>query len=88
MAGWAVVCDDIICSSEVGALKAEDPVGFFGPWLSEYDLSFSNALLIDDRADNCDAFRGQGGSAVQWKMRENDISEVRQSVGRWLGYGS
>lgn len=88
LADWAVVCDDIICSSDIGALKAEDPVGFFGPWLSECGLSFSDALLIDDRADNCDAFRGQGGSAVQWKMGKNDISEVRQSVDRWLRYRS
>lgn len=88
LADWALVCDDIICSSNVGALKAEDPVSFFGPWLDEYGRDFSDALLIDDRADNCDAFRGQGGSAVQWKMGKNDISEVRQSVDDWLGYGS
>ncbi|MCA1606664.1 MAG: hypothetical protein LC775_14620 [Acidobacteria bacterium] len=87
LAHWAIVCDDIICSSDVGALKAEDPVGFFGPWLADYDLSFSNTLLIDDRADNCDAFRGQGGSAIQWKMGKNDIGELRQSVDHWLSCG-
>jgi len=26
LADWAVICDDIVCSSEVGALKADDPV--------------------------------------------------------------
>ncbi len=40
LADWALICDDIICSSEVGALKAEDPVGFFGPWLSAHGLRF------------------------------------------------
>ncbi|HEU0086861.1 MAG TPA: hypothetical protein VFQ77_04315 [Pseudonocardiaceae bacterium] len=45
-------------------------------------------MLIDDRADNCTAFRGQGGSAVQWKMGKNDISEIRQSVDRWLTTGA
>lgn len=86
LADWAVVCDDIICSSDVGALKAEDPAGFFGPWLTECGLSFSDALLIDDRADNCDAFRRHGGTALQWKMGKNDISEVGQAVDNWLRY--
>ncbi len=84
LADWAAVCDDIICSSDIGVLKAEDPAGFFGPWLFECGLSFSDALLIDDRADNCDAFRSQGGSAVQWKMGTNEIIEIQQSADSWL----
>ncbi|MGH3922343.1 MAG: hypothetical protein ACRDTT_05655, partial [Pseudonocardiaceae bacterium] len=84
LADWAVICDDIICSSDVGALKADNPAGFFGPWLSECGLGFPDALLIDDRADNCDAFREQGGSAVKWKMGKNDISEVIKSADHWL----
>jgi hypothetical protein len=28
---WAIFCDDIVCSSDVGRLKSEDPEGFFGP---------------------------------------------------------
>jgi len=84
LAHWAIICDDIICSSDVGTLKAEDPKGFFGGWLTECGLTFSDALLIDDRADNCESFRGQGGSTVQWKMGKNNIGEVVESVGRWL----
>jgi hypothetical protein len=30
LADWAVICDDIICSSHVAALKAEDPQAFSG----------------------------------------------------------
>jgi hypothetical protein len=56
LADWAIICDDIICSSDVGALKAEDPVGFFGCWLAGNGMGFSDAALIDDRADNCAAF--------------------------------
>jgi FMN phosphatase YigB (HAD superfamily) len=84
LAEWAVICDDIICSSDVGALKAEDPVGFFGPWLAECGLDFSDALLIDDRADNCQAFELQGGSTILWKMGKNEVSEAEEAVGRWL----
>jgi FMN phosphatase YigB (HAD superfamily) len=83
---WAVICDDIICSSDVGTLKADDPKSFFGGWLADCGLAFSNSLLIDDRADNCEAFRGQGGSTIQWKMGKNDISEVVESVGHWLDH--
>lgn len=84
LADWANICDDIICSSDVGVLKAEDPVGFFGSFLSEYGLQFSDALLIDDRADNCEAFRHYGGSTVQWKMGANDVSEAAAAVQNWL----
>lgn len=82
---WADVWDDIICSSEVGQLKSEDPVGFFGRWLSVYNLQFSDALLIDDRADNCEAFKKQGGSVIQWKMGKGEIHHVRELVEQWLG---
>lgn len=82
---WIAIWDDIVCSSEVGALKAEDPIGFFGPWLSAHGLTFSDALLIDDRVDNCAAFRAQGGATVQWKMGVNDIDEANVSVHQWLG---
>lgn len=84
LADWAVFCDDIVCSSEIGRLKSEDPMGFFGPWLSAHDLSFSDALLIDDRADNCAAFVRQGGAAVQWKMGSGDIHEITESLDRWM----
>jgi FMN phosphatase YigB (HAD superfamily) len=84
LADWAVFCDDIICSSDLGKLKSEDPVGFFGPWLVEYELSFSDSLLIDDRTDNCHAFTRAGGAAVQWKMGAGDTDEVTRSIDNWL----
>lgn len=88
LAAWATVCDDYICSSDVGALKADDPIAFFGPWLSDLDLTFADALLIDDRADNCAAFQAHGGSTVRWRMGQNDISEVANAVQNWLQRGA
>lgn len=84
LADWAIFCDDIVCSSDVGRLKSEDPEGFFGPWLSIHGLSFADALLIDDRADNCEVFTRRGGYAVQWKMGTNRIAEVSEAVERWM----
>jgi hypothetical protein len=68
--------DDIICSSEVGFLKAKNPEAFFGPWLSDHCKTFADALLIDDRADNCNAFRQMGGAAIQWGIRKNKIDDL------------
>jgi hypothetical protein len=31
LAEWAVICDDLICSSHVAALNTEDPQAIFGP---------------------------------------------------------
>lgn len=84
LADWAVICDDIICSSQAGALKSEDPQAFFGPWLAIHGVGFTDAVLIDDRADNCAAFTGQGGTAIQWKMGTSDISDVTRRLRRWL----
>lgn len=81
---WAFFCDDIVCSSDVGRLKSEDPEGFFGPWLSVRGLSFADALLIDDRADNCEVFAQRGGHAVQWKMGTNQISEIAEAIEQWM----
>ncbi|GAA3473352.1 hypothetical protein [Nonomuraea roseola] len=84
LAQWALVCVDIICSSDVAALKSEDPIAFFGPWLRRHGMAFHDALLIDDRADNCTAFRQQGGTALRWRMGTNDIIEVANTLNRWL----
>ncbi len=84
LASWAMYCDDIVCSSDVGKLKSEDPAGFFGAWLSRHKLGFPDALLIDDRADNCAAFERHGGKAVQWKMGAGELSEVVEAVERWM----
>jgi hypothetical protein len=84
LANWAIICDDIICSSQSGALKSEDPQAFFGPWLKDHALSFANAVLIDDRSDNCAAFTSQGGTAIQWKMGTNDLYEVTSALREWI----
>uniref|UniRef100_UPI003F492E9F hypothetical protein n=1 Tax=Nonomuraea sp. CA-252377 TaxID=3240003 RepID=UPI003F492E9F len=85
LAQWAFVCDDMICSSDVAAFKSEDPVTFFWPWLSRRGMTFHDALLIDDREDNCAAFRQQGGAALHWRMGADDIAEAATALRRWLG---
>ena len=84
LADWAVVCDDIICSSDVATLKADDPQAFFGPWLDQHGVGFPDAVLIDDRADNCAAFGACGGTAIRWKMGASDISEVISALKSWF----
>jgi hypothetical protein len=84
LADWAIICDDIICSSQAGALKNEDPQRFFGPWLTLHGVTFADAVLIDDRADNCAAFTSQGGTAIQWKMGTSDLSDVTAGLRQWL----
>jgi hypothetical protein len=65
-------------------LKSEDPRAFFGPWPTTYGLSFADAVLIDERADNCAAFTGQGGAAIQWKMGTDDVSDAVSQLKRLL----
>jgi hypothetical protein len=84
LADWAVICDDIICSSQAGTLKSEDPQTFFGPWLAAHGLGFADAVLIDDRADNCQAFTSQGGAAIQWKMGTHATGEAISQLEQWL----
>jgi hypothetical protein len=81
---WAFICDDIICSSQTQALKSEDPATFFGPWLASHGISFTDAVLIDDRADNLAAFASHGGATIQWKMGTNHIGELRDQLRHWL----
>jgi hypothetical protein len=85
LADWAIVCDDIVCSSEVGALKAENPVQFFGDFLTRHGLDFTDAALVDDRSDNCEAFAEQGGTPVQYKMTSGDVYDVKSKLMQWLG---
>jgi hypothetical protein len=47
-------------------------------------MEFADTMLIDDRADNCAAFTGQGGAAIQWKMGTDDISEVTSQLRQWV----
>lgn len=61
----AAAFDNILSSSDTGVLKSEDPQSFFSPWLTKAGLSFTDALLIDDRTDNCAAFELQAGVAIE-----------------------
>lgn len=86
MRDWVKSCDAIICSSDVQALKAEDPQAFFGPFLHQHGLTFSDAALIDDRLDNCEAFAAQGGKPLRYKMWSNPISDVEEGLAAWLSW--
>jgi hypothetical protein len=88
LADWAVICDDIICSSQAGTLKSEDPQAFFGPWLAAHGVSFTDTVLIDDRADNCAAFTSRGGTAIPWKMGASDVSDLAGRLRQWLDEGA
>ncbi|HEY6793091.1 MAG TPA: hypothetical protein VI248_00235 [Kineosporiaceae bacterium] len=85
LAFWARACDDLICSSDMGALKAADPQAFFGPYLAACGLRFADALLVDDRSDNCAAFRRAGGAALRWTMHTDPLADVAAALRAWLG---
>jgi hypothetical protein len=84
MRDWATSCDAIICSSDVQALKSEDPDGFFGPYLRDHGLTFADAALIDDRPDNCEAFAAAGGTPLRYKMNTDDVHDVQARLVSWL----
>lgn len=68
--------DDLISSSDVGVLKAEDPVGFFGTWLDRRGLTFADAVLLDDGKDNCQAFERAGGRSCFVRSPDDAASAV------------
>lgn len=72
-----------VCSCETGVLKAESPARFFGPQLARLGRGFGDALLVDDRADNCEAFTRMGGAAVRWHLSD-DVSRLAGPVAAWL----
>jgi hypothetical protein len=69
-----------------GVLKSEDPQAFFGPWLAAHGVGFTDAVLIDDRADNCAAFTRESRAAIQWKIGTNDLSDVTDQLRQWLNH--
>lgn len=77
---------DILCSSERGILKNEDPLRFYGDWLSNHSLEFRNALLLDDLEKNCTAFRSVGGVALQISIKslEKDPDHIQSEILSWL----
>jgi FMN phosphatase YigB (HAD superfamily) len=79
---WIDTWHGMISSSDVGTLKGLDPKHFYSATLDSFGLDFSNALLIDDREDNCDAFRSVGGTAIRWHM-DDGIGLLRAQLGSW-----
>jgi len=65
--------DAAICSSEIGLTKQDSIVQFFQPWLNQYALSFSDAVLIDDRQENCRRFVEAGGTAIVFREVEDTV---------------
>ena len=77
-----VQVDELIVSSEVGALKAEDPDSFFGPVLERYSLDRRNAILIDDSIETCERFIEWGGYAIHY----TDVDTLRDRLtSHWPG---
>jgi hypothetical protein len=80
---WVIGCSDIICSSDIGVLKSDDTNAFFGPTLEKYGVCFEDALLVDDRTDNCYNFEACGGTSLKWKNGVNPVEELRSRLGDW-----
>ena len=70
--------DAILSSSERRVLKAEDPHTFFAPMLDAMGFAFSHAILIDDCAKTCAAFREFGGRAYQYTGVPQLLEELRR----------
>ena len=67
--------DDVLCSCEIGVLK-EEPERFFAPWLKRHGLSFRDAVLVDDSAQNCHAFEKAGGSTLHFTQRDSALASL------------
>jgi FMN phosphatase YigB (HAD superfamily) len=72
----------VLCSSDIGVLKAEDPERFFGSLVRDHGLEPRDALLLDDSAANCEAFEEWGGRAVHFAPQ----ADLR-SLERWTRHG-
>jgi FMN phosphatase YigB (HAD superfamily) len=72
--------DSVLCSSMLGVLKSESATKFFGPWLSQHHLSFSQALLLDDSEVNCRNFENAGGRSVLVTSVDTAIQTVKDWV--------
>lgn len=75
------VADDLLCSSSIGVLKAEDVERFFGPWIAAHQLHWKDALLVDDDRLTCEKFRQAGGAAIDF----TEVRDLEPRVRAWLG---
>lgn len=84
LAGIAPRFEAIICSCETGTLKASFGSGrHFKEWLDSKDLVIDDALLIDDKPENCRQWERHGGTAVRWKLGDR-LEDLDAAVSRWL----
>lgn len=68
--------DAVLCSSDLGVLKAESPDTFFGTWLEEHGLLPKQALLIDDSPRNCARFEEFGGTAIRFTNMPDALCDL------------
>ena len=76
--GLEELFDVVLCSSEIGVLKSEDPNRFFTDWLYANGIDPRKALLLDDSAKNCKQFRKIGGRAILVNETETAIDGIRK----------
>jgi FMN phosphatase YigB (HAD superfamily) len=72
--------DALLCSCELGILKLDDPLNFFSKWLDAHELSFGDAVLIDDCEETCKRFADLGGRSIHYAGAEDADS----SLSHWL----
>lgn len=84
LAGIAPQFDAIICSCDTGTLKSSfGSERHFRAWLDSKDLVIDDALLIDDKAENCRQWERHGGTAVQWQLGD-ELGGLDAAVSSWL----
>lgn len=68
--------DGILCSSDLGLLKREDPARFFAAFLGTAEVALERGILIDDSEANCTAFAAAGGRAILHREVERTRAEL------------
>lgn len=68
--------DTVLCSSQLGVLKKENPKKFFLEWLTINNIKIQNSILIDDNIDNCNRFKQIGGTAIIHKSNLDTALEL------------
>lgn len=72
----------VLCSSDLGVLKSDDPALFFGAWLDEHGLAPEQSVLVDDADRNCAGFERFGGAAVRFREIGRAVRDLRRWVRR------